>query len=316
MDTTLPVWQTFNTQQVRDLAWVLASPPLLHPLHSRAASGQQVSWLSPAWCDAAYNVCVDWLRELDKHPTPLLQALVNRDARLGRYVENLLAFWLAWPDNPFYRLLHRGLAVRDGNRTIGELDFLVEDRCSGRLQHWEIAVKFYLGTCPGGAYRCWQGPALQDRLDLKVDRLLHHQLSLPFTLEGAALLHQLNLPHPDSVCLLKGRLFYPPDINTGAWSPIASNLDHLRGWWMTRDDFLARYINDFGVEWVHLPKDHWLTQVDSRINIGVAEQAAPFIERLMQSNDTRAIAVIGLDTQHNEITRGFITPSGWLKDTK
>lgn len=318
MSSPLPVWQSFSTPQVRDLAWVLASPPLLNPSRSRTASGRPVHWLSASWCNAMFDASRNWLCALDRAPQPLLNALAGRDGRLGRHFENLLGFWLEWQENPFYRLVHRGLAICSHRRTLGELDFLVEDRRSGRLQHWEVAVKFYLGTAPGGDYRHWLGPALKDRLDLKVERLLHHQLDLPVIPEGAGLIRHLSLPVPDPVCLLKGRLFYPPDADASTWAPAGASPDHLTGWWMSGATFLQRYASQPELKWVHLPREHWLTTLDDRVTIGDPQGAEAFVERLAQSPDNRAVAVIGIDASpganHTEITRGFITPPGWPKD--
>lgn len=313
MVSTPPAWQSFNTQQVRDLAWALASPPLLAPIRSRTSSGKAVHWATQAWSERALDVSLDWLRALDRYPAPLLTALSGRDARLGRYFENLLAFWLAWPANPLYRLVGQGLAIRSNNLTIGELDFLVEDRRSGKLQHWEVAVKFYLGVHPDGDYRHWVGPALKDRLDLKVSHLLHHQLALPSTSEGAALLRQLGLHEPEPVCLLKGRLFYPCEADRAVWAPHAASAEHLCGWWMSQADFLHRYQSG-ALRWITLPKAHWLTTIDSRVLISDPLDASALVESLAEYTDNRAIAVIGLDPDHNEVTRGFITPTGWPKD--
>lgn len=318
MSFPAPVWQSFSTPQVRDLAWVLGSPPVLNPARSRTASGRPVHWLNVTWCSAMLEASHSWLCELDRAPAPLLSALSDRDSRLGRYFENLLGFWLAWPENPFYRLVHRGLAVCSQRRTLGELDFLVEDLRSGRLQHWEVAVKFYLGTACGGDYHHWLGPALKDRLDLKVQRLLHHQLDLVVTPEGAGLMRYLNLPPPDPVCLLKGRLFYPPDADRRTWAPTGASPDHLAGWWMSADDFLTRYGARPDLQWVRLPREHWLTTLDDRVTIRDPQGAAAFVERLIQSPDNRAVAVVGIaatpGANHTEITRGFITPPGWPKD--
>jgi hypothetical protein len=315
MHSSSSVWQRFHTQHVRDLAWVLASPPLLQPVRSRTASGRPVRWLSAEWCNTALSVSLDWLHALDRNPAPLQQALVDRDGRLGHYFENLLAFWLAWDKNPLYRLIRHGIAICSQHRTLGELDFLVEDKRSGKLQHWEVAVKFYLGTRPHGDYRHWLGPALHDRLDLKVTRLLSHQLDLSATNEGAGLLRHLGLTEPEPVCLLKGRLFYPPDADIHTWAPAAASPGHLCGWWMPPEDFLCRYQDDSAINWIKLPRDHWLTAIDSCVRIGDAERALPFIEQLEHSFDNRAIAVIGLDDRHNEVTRGFITPPEWPQDT-
>jgi len=307
------VWQTYETQVVRDLAWALASPPLLASVRSQTPAGQRVRWLNQAWSERAMAASSDWLKALDRHPAPLLHALADRDSRLGRYFENLLAFWLSWPGNPLYRLVGQSLPIRSKNRIVGELDFLVEDRQSGELQHWEVAVKFYLGIRPGGDWQHWVGPALADRLDLKINRFLMHQLALPDTPEGREFFHHQGLPAPAPVCLLKGRLFYPGNAVLADWAPVAACPDHLTGWWLPQADFLTCYADE-PLHWILLPKAHWLTTVDSRVRIGDPLSAPALIEQLRQSADNRAIAIIGLDHHNNEVTRGFITPPGWPKD--
>jgi hypothetical protein len=303
-------WRRWRQAAVRDLAWVLASPPLLAPSRQQLASGVRVRWLNSAWSERAFQASTDWLQALDRHPAPLLEALSRRrDPRLGSYFETLLAFWLAWPGNPLYRLVAHNLPVRARNLTLGELDFLVEDRLGGGLQHWEVAVKFYLGVAPGGALENWIGPGRQDRLDLKVRRLLDHQLTLPSRPEGSGLLRHLGLPTPAPVCLLKGRLFYPPGVSRTDWAPAAAEPGHLQGWWQAPVDFLAR--QDPALQWLVLPKANWLTEVDGAgVPIGDARYAADFIELQQQSVDNRPLAVVGL-REGREVSRGFITPPGW-----
>ncbi len=301
-------WQQWSQPVVRDLAWALASPPLLNP------SPADVRWLNAAWCERAFRASYNWLAALDQNPGPLLSALARRgDPRLGSYFEALLAFWLTWEDNPLYRLVGRNLAVRSKNLTLGELDFLVEERQSGELQHWEVAVKFYLGVAPGGVLSQWVGPGLKDRLDLKVQRLLEHQLTLSRTPEGRGLLRHLGLPEPSPVCLLKGRLFYPPGAGPD-WAPHSATANHLAGWWMPQADFLAHY-RDAGLHWIRLPKEHWLTEVAPPVLIGDAQAATALVETLVQTADNRAAAVIGLerdeDGHFRENTRGFVTPPQW-----
>lgn len=319
------MWERWRHGAVRDLAWVLASPPLLRP------SDKGLRWLNTAWGERAFRASEDWLAALDRHPAPLLDSLSRRnDHRLGSHFEGLLAFWLAWPGNPLYRLVGHNLAVRSNNRTLGELDFLVEERQSGELQHWEVAVKFYLGVAPGGDHADWIGPGLKDRLDLKVDRLTGHQLGLSRRPEGAGLLRHLGLPAPAPVCLLKGRLFYPATLSAAEraqhWAPRAANPGHLQGWWMSQEDFLRHYA-DSPLRWIRLPKQHWLTRVAADTNtvpIRDAQSAGDFMTALRQSGDNRAAAVIGLsgnddgfpgsharEARFREATRGFITPADW-----
>lgn len=313
-------WRRWQHAAVRDLAWVLASPPLLAPTcQDSPANHSKIRWLGTAWSDLAYAASEEWLAELDRHPGPLLASLACRpDRRLGSYFENLLSFWLSWPANPLYRLLGHGLPVRVDNRTLGELDFLVEDRSSGEIQHWEVAVKFYLGIRAGREHENWIGPGLRDRLDLKVKHLSAHQLALAATSAGARLIREMGLAPPLPVCLLKGRLFYPPEADWHTWAPAAASADHPTAWWMAQADFLARY-GGTRLRWIRLPKEHWLTPVQAdaagNVPIGDGQSTSAFIETLEQSADNRAIAVVGLlcntEGRYQEATRGFVTPPQW-----
>lgn len=334
-------WRHWQHAAVRDMAWVLASAPLLAP----AQQGKNtIRWLDTAWADRVYLTSEKWLAALDLDPTPLLHALAqDNDHRLGSYFESLLAFWLSWPANPLYRLIAHGLAIRSDSRTLGELDFLVQDRHSGEIQHWEVAVKFYLGIRAGRAMKNWIGPGMRDRLDLKVRHLLDHQLPLASTPVAAQLIHEMGLAAPVPVCLLKGRLFYPPDADRKTWAPTSASPDHPSGWWMPQADFLEQY-GSSTLRWIRLPKENWMTPVQADatasqlykstkkppVTISDALNAHDFIESLQQSPDNRAIAVIGLlpDTthgeqaystnahaldklNHQEATRGFICPPLW-----
>lgn len=305
-------WMAYRQPLVRDLAWVLASTPLLAPRQSH------VHWLDGAWSARAHAASRDWLAALDQDPSPLLAALAARhDPRLGSHFEGLLAFWLGWQGNPLYRLVGHALPVRGGNLTLGELDFLVEERASGELQHWEVAVKFYLGVQPGGDPAHWVGPGLSDRLDRKLSRLLSHQLALTRTPEGAALLRQMGLPPPRPVCLLKGRLFYPAGCRPADWAPTHALPGHPAGWWCDHAAFRRDYAGR-PLRWIRLPKTHWLTPVtadDAAVLIGDALDADALIETLVEAADNRATAVIGLGPDHNEVTRGFVTPPGWPQDS-
>lgn len=304
-------WRPWRHALVRDLAWTLASPPLLAP------DDPATRWLDADWGHRALAASHDWLAALDRDPTPLRQAMALRQGRLGSYFESLLDAWLAWPGNPLYRRLHHGLAVRQDKLTLGELDFLVEERATGEVQHWEVAVKFYLGIAPGGSPSSWVGPGQKDRLDLKLERLLRHQLPLADLPEARRLLADLALPSPRPVALVRGRLFYPADACLADWRPAAAAPGHGKGWWMPAAAFLRRF-SDAGLRWMRLPREHWLAPVDitpgsDGVRIGEPQSAAALVEAWQASADNRAAAVVGL-AEGREVTRGFITPDPWPRN--
>lgn len=310
-DSDDPRWQRWRHPLVRDLAWVLASPPLL------AAPTGEAYWMDAAWGDRAFTASADWLATLDHDPALLAPVLARRQGRLGSYFEGLLTCWLAWPGNPLYRLHRQGLPVRDGKRTVGEMDFLVEDRASGELQHWEVAVKFYLGIATGGAHAHWIGPGQRDRLDIKVEHLLRHQLALSRSLHGEQALSEAGLGRPRPACLLRGRLFYPSEVDHSQWQPHHAAPGHLSGWWMPLTAF-ADTAQDPGIRWIRLPREHWLAPVAPgsdacAVPIGDPLTAPQLVEAIRAATDNRATAVVGL-AQGREVTRGFITSDSWPRN--
>lgn len=60
--------------------------------------------------------------------------------------------------------------MKENRRFIG---FLAKNRKTEHYEHWEVAVKFYLLH-----QGCWYGPNAEDRLDIKLDHMLNHQLPL------------------------------------------------------------------------------------------------------------------------------------------
>ncbi|MFV8781396.1 DUF1853 family protein [Microbulbifer sp. SA54] len=231
---------------------------------------------------------------------PLQRALeASASRRLGIYFENLWAF--AFEHHPDYRLLARNLPLRDGTRTLGELDFLVEHLPDATYEHWEVAVKFYLQVGDD-----WIGPGLKDRLDIKLERMLNHQLPVLHTSTGHraldSLAEQQMQRRPTSVrqwTLMPGRLFRPlPD--SGALPESACDY-----WWCTLETFIHNGRNA-NCRWHYLPKRAWLAPLTAGNTQGDGEQR-PLDENILARGP---VCVAGT---HNgrEFTRGFIVPADW-----
>ena len=235
---------------VRDLAWTLLSPPLLdaidgvQPRHPLGASG---------WA-AHPRQLAHWLHALDRQPQALLAQTPGASGnRLGRYYEQLWQFALG--QAPDIRLLAANLAIRDHGQTLGELDLLLEDGAG--LQHIELAVKLYLGPpqADGSATGDWLGPGRLDRLDLKLEHLLQHQLPLSARPEARALIQPLSARPAHASLWLGGYLFYPWP--TPCSAPRGAAAQHLRGRWVQRGDWPAWHRRHPGC-WQPLTRLHWL----------------------------------------------------------
>ncbi|WP_067520374.1 DUF1853 family protein [Endozoicomonas ascidiicola] len=245
---------------------------LKHTLH------QALHWIQsapPIFCSDAHPLCVDHvlpgnlslLTPTEKQLEKLASQVQNKsNPLLGILYETLWQFLV--DELSETELLAHNLQVYSSDRlkTIGEFDLLYQHH--QRTVHRELAVKFYLGlpcnngSLSGSNWSNWVGPGLRDRLDIKMHRLIHHQISLSNSTEGRATLAAKNIKSSNirRELLIQGRLFYPlasetfqntttrnsqtshslifyqqPDHLSAALCPPPQHCrpDHLRGYWMT-----------------------------------------------------------------------------------
>ncbi|MEX2963654.1 DUF1853 family protein [Microbulbifer sp. TYP-18] len=216
--------------------------------------------------------------------------------RLGIYFEHLWAF--TFSHHPDYALLYRNLPLRVGGQTLGELDFVVQYLPDNAVEHWEVAVKFYLQV----STEHWLGPGLQDRLDAKLKRMREHQL--PVARHSAAdrffSRHQLAIDR--QWALLPGRLFRP--LNRGAGAPASFiNPDCADFWWCDEEAFSAWSLQR-DCRWLQLPRSCWLAPLT-----GADYESA---EQTPLLTPTTPICLAGI-TPSGEQTRGFLVPDDWAR---
>ncbi|PSW18845.1 DUF1853 domain-containing protein [Photobacterium sanctipauli] len=127
--------------------------------------------------------------------------------------------------HPDYTLVAEELQLQHNKQTLGAIDFLVKNKISGDLEHWEVAIKFYL-ACG----QSWPGPNAIDNLDKKASRMLDHQLLMS---QHPAYENQFAAKYGTPKVrrlIMQGRLFYPchssdigsaialnPNVATGKW---------------------------------------------------------------------------------------------------
>lgn len=291
----------FQHQVIRDLAWCCSSPPLLENVPDQDIA----VWPTNSLYDA------DWLAELDQNPQPLLDELAQlKSTRLGIYYEALWRFY--WQQHPRSALLAHNLQITAHNQTLGAFDFIVQT--AGAAWHIEAAVKFYLGV-PGAAHAPsewvqWIGPNCNDRLDIKLARMLDHQLPLRFHSASQTALAAL-APESSwhSALCLQGYLFYPAHEVMSA--PHHAHRDHLRGLWWYRKNFTAA-ATDY---WMILPRHQWLSpaqtgdihalltgeNLQQYLNHWVGDRERPQLIAAMEKNN-------GV---WREKLRGFVVPDHW-----
>lgn len=167
-----------SSRQLDDLTWAIASPSLL-------ADCPVVPDFDPDRVDPEHLAA--FLAETPGH-------------RVGRYFERLVLYWLQYVRR--VEIVAKSLQIREGNRTVGEIDLLFRDE-QHRLNHWEIAVKFYLHfqhkNLSGSHFI---GPNAADTFERKMERLFGHQLP-----RSEASFPEVEIRQ----AFVKGRIFYHPN---------------------------------------------------------------------------------------------------------
>ncbi|WP_417521657.1 DUF1853 family protein [Marinobacter sp.] len=286
---------SYQTPAIRHLAWLCQTPQLLH---------------SPITIDPAHYLPPNYpglLKCWDQKPetAPLLLSEPPQ-RRLGFYFERLyqvlLNDLLGWP------ILLKNQQIQSNGRTIGELDFVVHNLIDDRIEHHEIAIKFYLGVPASDGPTFWYGPNARDRLDIKTTSLLEQQSQRTQRPETLALLSEFNIAGPLTPrVFMPGYLFYPTNeqVQTPAYVPDG----HLRGSWMYITDAKALDTS----HWVVLNKPHWIGnwyQTDPPDTTHTQDA----LERVEHRAVPQLFAMMQKDPETEnwlEINRVFVVPQAW-----
>ncbi|PKF50513.1 DUF1853 family protein [Enterovibrio nigricans] len=157
-------------------------------------------------------------RNLPKMPS----AFYEGGHRIGFYYQWLVQQCLNASLN--HTLVAEEIQVEEDGRTIGAIDFVVRNS-SNELEHWEVAIKFYLAFGDD-----WHGPNAKDTLSKKLSKMLSQQLALSST--NAYQRTYPDLPISKRKLLMQGRLFVNPFL-THEESPasVQVNPDAVSGFW-------------------------------------------------------------------------------------
>ena len=244
-------WLNFRQPAVRDLAFAIASPPLLSHWPTEFTPLQIIELPDDQFWLAHFQRYLPRLQALDDDPTELDQTLAKLpSSRLGIRFEALLSFWLNdhsehWHD---FALRAKNIQLKDEKRTIGEVDFIIENKLTGDIEHWELSLKFYLGE---GALQPYEWRGLNDRDTF--GRKIKHTLQKQFNVDRIHLPELGEKTIQKRRAVFKGRLFYPDQVMDSAQASLTTWLNpaHLRGTWGYQ---LPNEIN-----WRRAARREWLT---------------------------------------------------------
>lgn len=297
---------------LRDLRWLLLSPPLLADNHP-AARVQRF--------DAADAAAIEaWLGTLQADASPLSTFLARHAApplRLGRYAERLLEFFLQ--AGPTHRLVAANLPLRHApgqqpgqdHTTRGEIDFLLEDR-EHQPWHWELAVKFFLCSAGGDVAEPahFVGPDRAETLPGKLHKLFERQLTHE---PPAPWNHRAWQP----AAYARGWMFYRHDRPVPRCEALAAG--HLHGTWIEH-----RRLHELpDGAYLMLPRTRWMSPANrgSAAGLHTRDALAPAIAATWSAAppagarhwpSAQLIAHLQpAGSGWQETQRHFVVPDGW-----
>ncbi|MGB2079918.1 MAG: DUF1853 family protein [Vibrio sp.] len=174
-------------------AWVKSHPSLFEPCPRQANPMSDPVKTVKLACEVAANpFMADY---------PVYPMAYQGNSRLGFWYQHIChQQFLSHPD---FQVIFEEIQLFENKKTIGAIDFLIQDTRNQTLEHWEVAIKFYL-LFDG----LWYGPNSRDRLDLKLKHMLEHQLQMTQTL---AFRHAYpEFEDISAKLLMQGRLYTNP----------------------------------------------------------------------------------------------------------
>ncbi len=211
---------------------------------------------------------------------------IPKNIRLGHQMEQVFQQLIKHSDS--YQILLYNLPIRAGERTLGEIDFILRDQVSGRLIHVELTYKFYL-LDPEISEPHLQlvGPNKRDLFFTKMEKIKDKQFPLLHSPAGAKALQAQHIDHLkiEHQCCFKAQLFSP--FGSSMVDIGVLNKDCLVGHWLRFDDFnkpafaKAQFYMPTKSEWVIKPKDQvaWKSHAAIKMDIdqGFRQEKAPMI---------------------------------------
>lgn len=225
---------------------------------------------------------------------------------MGKYFEQLLFFLI--DKDPRFELILSNQQVKEGNRTIGEIDLIVKDAQTKNVEHWEICLKYYLQSLPSTDSRLMLGPNAIDNLARKSNKLLNHQLPLS---KHASLKYLTGTYNLDSKLFMKGQFFY--HLNKMKTTPDQVNLAHETGWWCFISE-LDEMLNK-ELKWTTLWKPNWIGEhvAENESSLISAQELINSLSTHFKSESNSILAVGMKESTEGwiEETRGFVVNDNW-----
>jgi uncharacterized protein len=211
-----------------------------------------------------------------------LEFQLPTNIRLGHLAEKIVSELIKSSAN--YQVRYENVQVISAKKTIGEIDFIIENLTTKQLIHVELAYKFYLfdPSISSEPINNWIGPNRNDSLIEKLEKLKGKQFPLLYHESAKSEFIDIAIDKVDQALCLLVSLFIPYEYKA-RFSPIYENA--IKGYYINFDTFTRL---DNSAKTYHLPpKKEWgmdpsgnemwtdFTNVEERISTSIKEKQAP-----------------------------------------
>lgn len=194
------------------------------------------------------------------------------DLRLGHLIEKAVSGLLNASEN--FQVLEENLQLIDNKITIGELDFIIQNKSTQQITHLELAYKFYLldPMISDLPIEQWIGPNRKDSLKEKLAKLKSRQLPLLHHELTMVALHKYEVQKINQALCFMVNLYLPYHFKGQVHPALKSG---IKGYYMDFDTFLSttstdtQYYLPSKTEWGIDPafNENWNTQTAVLSNI-------------------------------------------------
>ncbi|OTG85395.1 hypothetical protein B9T31_11380 [Acinetobacter sp. ANC 4558] len=234
-------WLTYKTPEVQQLAFSLLSPNIIREIPNQLPIQHKFDLHTDQHWQDMYKCYTPRLQQLDLYPDELHQFLNKlKSTRLGLRFERYIWFWLLDHHYHPYHLIAHSLQIIDGARTIGELDFLIQNTETRQVEHWEVALKYYLGE-QNLSLKHWYGLNREDTLLTKLMHFTEKQFQFSNVHE-----HQID----QRFAVMKGQLYLPYHRYTAKIPPWVNTNRRLGFWGNNFPSHHAQYYRLNRHEWL------------------------------------------------------------------
>jgi hypothetical protein len=298
----------FFNQAVRDLSWVIFSPPLITGI-----SDSGIRFLNKLGSDEEAEFFQQLLFDLEKNPQELLKYLEKKNSHLlGKYFEALFEFYLY--KSPFKELIASNIQINSNGKSIGELDFIYRDLIEDKIIHLETAGKFFITNRSNDGKVQFLGPNPNDSLQEKLDKISSTQITLTKTEEGKEALRKLGISEKIFPrALFKGYIFYLKgiEVKTNFLNP-----NHLKRKAIRLQEI--EYLGHISDRWKILDRKEWVSPFATREE-SILNETDTVVEKIKKyfRDDNYPLLISQISEEEGcffEKERYFVLSGNWPED--